>query len=99
MAAPMLPGSGPFKKLALSALEANNLYRMRDVKVRHGDDWDDMPADLRATEASRILSTFGAGAEGGTATMDSETQAEVAKEASRILSTFGAGAEGGTATM
>jgi len=79
MAAPRLPGSGPFKKLALSALEANNLYRMRDVKVRHGDDWDDMPADLRAKEASRLLSKIGAATEGGVATMDSETQEELAK--------------------
>jgi len=53
MAAPVLPGSGLFKKIALSALEANNLQR--DVKVRHGDEWADVPADIRAKEAQRVL--------------------------------------------
>jgi len=58
----MLPGSGPFKKMALAALEANNLQRMRDVKVRHGADWADMPSDLRAAEAQRAMASFGGGA-------------------------------------
>merc|ERR1719265_3036601 len=53
MAAPVLPGSGLFKKIALSALEANNLQR--DVKVRHGDEWADVPADICAKEAQRVL--------------------------------------------
>lgn len=38
--------------------QANNLQRMRDVKVRHGADWDDMPADMREDEARRQLGEF-----------------------------------------
>jgi len=55
MRAPMVLGSGPFRKIATSPTEVSNLQNMRDIKVFHGDDWGDMPADLRAKEAQRVL--------------------------------------------
>lgn len=60
MGTPVLPGSSPLTKIAMPAREA---FLQRDVKVRHGGDWDDMPPEVQAKEAAKYLDKIGSGSE------------------------------------
>lgn len=60
MGTPVLSGSSPLTKIAMPARDA---FLQRDVKVRHGGDWEDMPPEVQAKEAAKYLDKIGSGNE------------------------------------